>query len=569
MKLLNSFKLKTKIAIINLIIIVSLSLLSFYVLNTSSLAYDSIILEQTQSILELYSSNFEQNLDYIEQLSYKVLIDNEVQTYLVQLNSGDAYTRHQQKDQIENQLLEYMQGNKYISSMIIIDNTDYHYTSGLSSPKMNFQHLVDKSQELDGKIFWSVDPHYPGKLILTRAIREINGLSLKKIGTLVMTINFSKLININDDNNGRIIISDMNGILYSSDRIDTSSINAIKPDIKSYTVQSINDNLYIINRSYSKDTGFVYTYLLDYDYIFKDLISLQKQMLTYIFLVGIISLLLGIIYSKTVTKPLETLCVMMQDVQENDFKLKERQNKYPPKSEIGYLYHEFEDLVRRIDNLVNDQLLSQIILIETKYKVLQSQINPHFLYNTLDSINWLAQMHQETEIAKMVKSLAHIMRNSIDTNNQLTTVKDEINLLNHYIYIQQIRYEDRLDYNYLVSPRYESLLIPKMIIQPLLENAIQYALEPTEDVCHINLIVKTIDQKIIISVKDNGIGVHKDTIDDILSFKVKPKGNGIGLKNIIERLSLLYNDDYIFTFESQIGIGTEVKIQIPIDERMV
>ncbi len=165
-------------------------MLSFYVLNTSSLAYDSIILEQTQSILELYSSNFEQNLDYIEQLSYKVLIDNEVQTYLVQLNSGDAYTRHQQKDQIENQLLEYMQGNKYISSMIIIDNTDYHYTSGLSSPKMNFQHLVDKSQELDGKIFWSVDPHYPGKLILTRAIREINGLSLKKIGTLVMTINF-------------------------------------------------------------------------------------------------------------------------------------------------------------------------------------------------------------------------------------------------------------------------------------------------------------------------------------------------------------------------------------------
>ncbi len=93
----------------------------------------------------------------------------------------------------------------------------------------------------------------------------------------------------------------------------------------------------------------------------------------------------------------------------------------------------------------------------------------------------------------------------------ITTVKDEINLLNHYIYIQQIRYEDRLDYNYLVSPRYESLLIPKMIIQPLLENAIQYALEPTEDVCHINLIVKTIDQKIIISVKDNGIGVHKDT----------------------------------------------------------
>lgn len=159
-KLLNSFKLKTKIAIINLIIIVSLSLLSFYVLNTSSLAYDSIILEQTQSILELYSSNFEQNLDYIEQLSYKVLIDNEVQTYLVQLNSGDAYTRHQQKDQIENQLLEYMQGNKYISSMIIIDNTDYHYTSGLSSPpKMNFQHLVDKSQELDGKKFFGLLTH--------------------------------------------------------------------------------------------------------------------------------------------------------------------------------------------------------------------------------------------------------------------------------------------------------------------------------------------------------------------------------------------------------------------------
>ncbi|SFM00299.1 two-component system, sensor histidine kinase YesM [Halanaerobium salsuginis] len=570
MDFFNTGQLRSKIIILLLIIIVSLSSLSFYALYRSYSAYDSVILNQTHTILGLYSYNFEQALNSYEQLSYNILIDSYLQNYLSTIDN-DPYHKYQQSELIEEQLLHYMQGHKHISSVNIIDNQDNIYTSGLSMPKLNYQKISAKSSQFRGSIYWTVNKNYDDKLLLIRDINKIKGKNFEKIGTAIIAINlepFMKKILIKNIYESPItIIKYKNSFIYSSSAQIKKIPSRAELFYNKVNIIGIKNKNYLVASYKNQANNFLFIQLIPYNNIFQKLIIIRKQVLFFIVVIALISLLIGVFYSKNITKPLEKLCEIMKDVEKNNFKLPQNINDFKNNSsEINYLYKEFNIMIKRIDTLVNDKLKTKLLLVETKYKMLQSQINPHFLYNTLDSINWLARLNKQQKIADMVKSLAVILRDSIDITTYKTTIQAEINLLNNYMFIQKFRYDERLQYEYYYDQQLTDYLIPKMIIQPLVENSIKHALEPAEDTCIIKLFIKKNNDKLKITVTDTGLGISSDKIAELNDTKFELKKNSVGIKNIVNRLEFLYKNKFKFKIDSAANQGTTVSITLPLEK---
>lgn len=570
MDFFNSGQLRSKITMLLLIIIVSLSSLSFYALYRSYSAYDSVILNQTHTILGLYSYNFEQALNSYEQLSYNILIDSYLQNYLSTIDN-DPYHKYQQSELIEEQLLHYMQGHKHISSVNIIDNQDNIYTSGLSMPRLNYQKISAKSSQFRGSIYWTVNKNYDDKLLLIRDINKIKGKNFEKIGTAIIAINlepFMKKILIKNIYESPItIIKYKNSFIYSSSAQIKKIPSRAELFYNKVNIIGIKNKNYLVASYKNQANNFLFIQLIPYNNIFQKLIIIRKQVLFFIVVIALISLLIGVFYSKNITKPLEKLCEIMKDVEKNNFKLPQNINDFKNNSsEINYLYKEFNIMIKRIDTLVNDKLKTKLLLVETKYKMLQSQINPHFLYNTLDSINWLARLNKQQKIADMVKSLAVILRDSIDITTYKTTIQAEINLLNNYMFIQKFRYDERLQYEYYYDQQLTDYLIPKMIIQPLVENSIKHALEPAEDTCIIKLLIKKNNNKLKITVTDTGLGISTDKIAELNDTKFELKKNSVGIKNIVNRLEFLYKNKFKFKIDSAANQGTTVSITLPLEK---
>lgn len=191
----------------------------------------------------------------------------------------------------------------------------------------------------------------------------------------------------------------------------------------------------------------------------------------------------------------------------------------------------------------------------------RQQINPHFLYNTLNSINWMIRAKKNDEAAEMTVALGTILRSAL-SKQQYATLREEIENLKKYITIQKYRYQKRAIFK--VDAEFSgTCLIPHMTLQPLVENAISHGVDKMLTECVITVTVREEGEKIFIQVADTGPGMTKEELKEVRTFAMKPKGHGIGLKNIYERLKMAFDQDAEFTIESSPGKGTAVTIRIP------
>ncbi|OYP00499.1 sensor histidine kinase, partial [Lachnotalea glycerini] len=175
---------------------------------------------------------------------------------------------------------------------------------------------------------------------------------------------------------------------------------------------------------------------------------------------------------------------------------------------------------------------------DTQYRALQAQINPHFLYNTLNSINWMIKSNENEDASRMILSLGTLLRVALSSNT-VSTVLEELELVEDYIFIQKFRYGKRVEFIIKKCSGLELFKIPSMSIQPLVENAIFYGVENSLQPCTIEIKLDKEEDYLNIIVSDNGMGMEDDLLEKVKNFQVKTTGNGIGLKNIKERLTLL------------------------------
>jgi two-component system sensor histidine kinase YesM len=238
--------------------------------------------------------------------------------------------------------------------------------------------------------------------------------------------------------------------------------------------------------------------------------------------------------------------------------------------EIGQLSRQFNQMVYNIKELMSEVEHSheqknqlEVKQNEIKLKMLASQINPHFLYNALESIRMKAHIRGEKEIAQTVKLLGKLMRKNLEISGKLSLLEDEIEMVRCYLEIQKFRHDERLEYELDLDPKAMQTLIPPLIIQPLVENAVIHGLERKNQGGKITVRVKIADRFLEIEVLDNGVGIPEEKLDAIRLFLDNQEGNRIGLSNVHQRIQLTYGTNYGLRIDSGDNTGTKISFIIP------
>lgn len=278
-----------------------------------------------------------------------------------------------------------------------------------------------------------------------------------------------------------------------------------------------------------------------------------------------ISIVIYFLLSRTVTRPVRRLVASMQkfEKQAESFEYKADMSNVV---EFQTLSASFEHMVLMIQSLMEKVHNEEIVLRKTELKALQAQINPHFLYNTLDSIQWMCEQDNSKDAVKMVGALAKLFRISISHGNEFITISDELKHAESYLIIQSYRYKNQFTYSFDVDKSVLGYMCNKITIQPFIENAIYHGLDRMVDEGEIKIIVERCGKDIVIKVKDNGLGMTEEQCKTILQ-KDRSDSKGIGVKNVNDRLKIYFGEEYGITIDSELDVGTTVTIKIPKIEK--
>lgn len=361
------------------------------------------------------------------------------------------------------------------------------------------------------------------------------------------------------DRNGEIIYHPQQQMLFSGLRSEDSELVGRLPDginiLKNviYTVKTTDDGAWRI-------VGVSFTDELSGEYGKQIVISILISFVCCV----LITLLSLAVYSKIVNTPVKSLIKAMKRF-ENDADNFSFSGGEESVTELKTLSGSFEHMSVRIKNLMDKVRNEEIALRKTELKALQSQINPHFLYNTLDSIQWMCERGKTEEASKMVGALARLFRISISRGHELITIKDEINHVSNYLIIQSFRYKSQFTYSFDIDESLEDYLCNKITLQPLVENAIYHGIDRLVDEGEIKITVKQAEDDendILMTVADNGVGMTEEQCRKILS-KERSDSSGIGVKNVNDRLRIYFGEKYGLTIKSELDCGTEITVRLP------
>jgi two-component system sensor histidine kinase YesM len=273
--------------------------------------------------------------------------------------------------------------------------------------------------------------------------------------------------------------------------------------------------------------------------------------------------------TRGVTKPLRQLQSGMRSVETGEFR---QAGSLEGTDEIRELAREYDIMVGRIGELMEQNVKDQELKRKSDLKALQAQINPHFLYNTLDSIIWMGEMNKNNEVVKMTSALSRLFRISISKGRELIPLRDEIEHVRSYLTIQEMRYKDKFRYLIDIPEELMDFTVLKITLQPLVENAIYHGIRSVDYVGLIEIAGRSEGDDLIMTVKDNGEGMDVEQLasllDKIDDEEVQGKGtSGTGVRNVHERIRLYFGPQYGLDYESRNGVGTTISIRIPAQRR--
>ncbi len=304
-------------------------------------------------------------------------------------------------------------------------------------------------------------------------------------------------------------------------------------------------------------------------YIGELLVSKQEIIIPLIILT-LLALVVAFLISKRIVsqtaKPIRELTEHMQEIELG--KLGVEIDTQSDTEEIQCLTASFKEMVYKIEGLIEQVEDNQKKLRKSELKVLQSQINPHFLYNSLDTIIWLGEREECEKVVQMTAALARYFRLSLSKGKEVITIYEEVEHVKHYLQIQKIRYASKLTYTIEVSPDIFDEMIVKIVLQPLVENALYHGIKDLEEGGYIRVLGFREGNNIILEVYDNGKGMSREQIKNILkapSSTSITKG-GVAIKNVHERIQVYFGQDYGLSYESEYGKWTKVRITIPVIE---
>lgn len=298
----------------------------------------------------------------------------------------------------------------------------------------------------------------------------------------------------------------------------------------------------------------------------EEIANMKKEVWSYFVLIltagSLFVVFISMLISAKISKPIKELEKSMKKVEKGEFDIN---IDIKGEAEVAQLSKAFNLMVLRIKTLMKQIVYEQEEKRKSELNALQSQINPHFLYNTLDSVVWMAENGKSADVITMVTALARLFRISISRGRNIITVKQELEHARNYLIIQNVRYKNKFKYEIEAEEKVLQYKTIKLILQPLIENAIYHGIEYMVDEGFIKVSVKEEHDKLLFTVEDNGLGIEPHKIKNLLKQEsIKGNGSGVGVRNVHQRVQLTFGKEYGLSIESELEQGTKVKIYLPI-----
>ena len=565
-------------------------LLIIPILIISSYAYAKLSNIITDNFLNSASESFEQSLDYMNYTVYKIFDTSN--TIVVNNTVTDILTHDAEEYPLTEQIydfsklqsylcsfennLDIKKINLYINDGLIYssENVSFFKASSLKNTKVEDCILRTNARFIWGPMWYLNESTVNDTLFLLKSIKNPDDLS-EDIGFLRIDFRKSIIQDIIDkinplDDVFSFVINSDNKIIASSrdlkDLYDNSSIDLelIKSAAQfSNQLTTFDDGKFYLQSAAIDKTDWYMVNVLPKSSI----LSTIKTQRNYLFIIVILTIIMAIILAaylvKVINKRLFQVIDGMRQVPNGHL------NNYienDSSDEVVELIDNYNYMISKMSVLIDEQYKLGKEVKNAELKALQSQINPHFLYNTLDMINWMAQKNMNKEISIAVKNLAKFYKLSLNKGKDIVTIKDEVEHSKLYVNLQNMRYDNRIT---LITKLDESLMncsIPKITFQPIIENSINHGILGRGMENGSILISGYISQNnLIIQISDDGIGIEKEVLPLILKENnLQTKGSGYGLKNINQRIKLLYGESYGLSFTSNYGFGTTVEITLPV-----
>jgi two-component system sensor histidine kinase YesM len=582
-------RLKNKILIlVALVLFLAISVVGVYAYFLAANQVAGKVIETQLGLVRQVSNNFDYIVNDLSNISSLIIFDPNLQKELTGTSLNPNILSY---SDLHDYLDRILASKSYITMISLygynglVYSTGSGFTSNKVVPFSDFQKnpIYQKALRLNGGIgveFFRNQPpvvvdNRRRRILMYRMIKEFN--HYHNLGVLLLWIDEEKIRSIYRStvpHEGSTLIVDQNGMIVS-DSDPTRIRKWVKHQpyyqlLKNQTgsaVLKINQQKMLFTFSTSKETGWKVITLTPAAVLTERITWLASVIVAMGIICYLVLLYLSTFITTMITDPIKQLSNSIKKVSSGDFS---QQVYFTSEDEIGELGRGYNTMISYIKDLIDRVYKLQIEEREAELNALQAQINPHFLYNTLDTIFWKAERNHVPEISEMVLALSRIFRLSLNRGNELATVAQEQELIEQYLILQKIRFKQKLTFEIDFDLKLLEMRIPKLILQPFVENAIIHGIEELENGGHLQITGRLEPEWMVFTITDNGVGMDDQKMNQILSPNDKTWENplkitgGYAVRNVIERLELYYSSNHELTFNSNPGKGTTVTIKIPI-----
>ncbi len=589
-------KLRNKLVLSYIfLIVIPILVIGVLFYDISSMNILGIAQENVFDVLRKNNQMADQKLEAIEENALALTIDNDLFSFFKNINSYRAYDSMQSDKVISRVLMKYFpQSTNLYSANIFTGNYTYGKSILITPDALSNSELFQVAKTAKGKMEWIPTYNMPDMFkeeYLKRvefdeskifsAVQVLNPVYINpnnsaaseeladNIERPVLLINFlpdffesyyGSSITISDafycisDNKGNIIAHSDKSQITCKKALPWLKNSLIKKSDS--MIENYNDREMVICYDTSEITGWVSAIAVPTDQLLYNVSNIKF----YIFIIEgillVVAALAAYFISRRITMPINKLVIALKKIGDGKFNSK---INVTGNDEIGYLTTKFNEMDDRIQILIEETYKSKIREKEMEIAALNTQINPHFLYNTLNIINLEAIENNQNDISKMLLALSGMLRYTVQNKQEMVDFRKDIEWLANFTYIMTIRYEGNFTVSYDISPELDNYTVPKLFLQPFVENSIIHGLSSAEAGGKIQISGWIEGQTRFFCVEDNGIGMEDNKIKDVMNMD----SDSIGIANVNKRIKLLYGLDYGVQITSQPGEGTKVIINLP------
>lgn len=548
---LNDMPIRRRLLVITLLVALIISIVSLGGFQLVTHNSNRMIYTQTASSLGVVSDKIAARLDNIMEVSLYIAVNREFQGHLDTINE-QPLSSAQGVARSEISSLLYRTFHSDLVTIWVFPLEESAVVTGVnSSPEDEavLARAIALSEAASGGAVWLSTGRSDGSVLCARRIYNISNPFLEPMGLLLLRVNLDKIVR---ESAGGILSGDYNISISQEGELLYPHVEAgenvfddtIFADDSAYTIGRRNGEVRFVTRSAIRASRTDWSLVLGIPYndVFRSLIVANV-----LFVAGLVA---AVVLATRMSRRL--LASINRDVQLLTGKMdRVRQGNLEPypvpvplgRDELGNLNRYFDEMTADFKKVIEDNYIKELLLTQTQLKALEQQINPHFLYNSLETINWFAWRGEGKSVSAIAQALGRLLRGTLSEDEDRIPLTRELDILDSYLDIQRIRFPDTLRVHKRVDEDALDVLIPKMSIQPLVENAIVHSLEENIGECHISIRVSLEEGRILVAVENDGSEIDVDIMEKLREKRVQPKGHGIGLINIDSRIKLLFGQE--------------------------